>query len=245
MKTHIVSAKEWEAAREKMLVREKEMTRARDALAAERRRMPWQAVEKAYSFDGPKGKVSLARPVRRPPSVDRLPRLLRARRARLARACLHRLFARGRPGLQSRPSQRARYDAGVRLACAAGRHRAPEGADGLGAIPWYTVTDSFDADFGVDEWHGHNAFIRDGERIFRTYMINGRGDEAMGTVWNYLDMTALGRQEEWEDLPEGYPQTRPYKWWNWNDSYVPGAAPDKKWVEVSDAGEAAMRKQAG
>ena len=59
----------------------------------------------------------------------------------------------------------------------------------------------------MDEWHGHNAFIRDGERVFRTYFINSRGDEAMGTVWSYLDMTALGRQETWEDSPEGYPQT--------------------------------------
>ena len=75
-------------------------------------------------------------------------------------------------------------------------------------MPWYTITDSFDADFGVDEWHGHNVFIRDGERVFRTYFINGRGDEAMGTTWSYLDMTALGRQETWEDLPEGYPQSR-------------------------------------
>jgi predicted dithiol-disulfide oxidoreductase (DUF899 family) len=112
-------------------------------------------------------------------------------------------------------------------------------------IPWYTITDSFDADFGVDEWHGHNAFFRDGERVFRTYLINGRGDEAMGTTWSYLDMTALGRQEEWEDSPQGYPQTRPYKWWNWNESYVPDAAPDPKWVEVSDAGEAAFRKRDG
>jgi predicted dithiol-disulfide oxidoreductase (DUF899 family) len=109
-------------------------------------------------------------------------------------------------------------------------------------IPWVTITDSFDADFGVDEWHGHNAFIRDGERIFRTYFINGRGDEAIGTVWSYLDMTALGRQEEWEDSPEGYPQTRRYKWWNWNDSYVPGTAPDPEWVKVSDAGEAVFRR---
>jgi len=77
-------------------------------------------------------------------------------------------------------------------------------------IPWYTITDRFDADFGVDEWHGHNAFIRDGERVFRTYFINSRGDEAMGTVWSYLDMTALGRQESWEVSPEGYPQSRPY-----------------------------------
>src|SRR2546429_3254553 len=59
MKTNVVSAQQWEAAREQMLVKEKEMTRARDALAAERRRMPWQAVEKAYAFEGPKGKASL------------------------------------------------------------------------------------------------------------------------------------------------------------------------------------------
>ena len=86
-------------------------------------------------------------------------------------------------------------------------------------IPWYTITDDFDADFGVDEWHGTNAFIRDGDRIFRTYFIDGRGDEAMGSTWAYLDITALGRQEEWEDSPEGYPQTPPYQWWNLHDAY--------------------------
>ncbi len=60
MKTpKVVSPKEWEAARQKMLVKEKELTRARDALAAERRRMPWVAVEKEYEFDGLQGKASL------------------------------------------------------------------------------------------------------------------------------------------------------------------------------------------
>src|SRR3954465_11420983 len=54
----VVSAKEWEAAREQLLVKEKELTHARDALAAERRRMPWLAVEKEYEFDGPAGKAS-------------------------------------------------------------------------------------------------------------------------------------------------------------------------------------------
>lgn len=49
----------WEAARQRLLVKEKELARARDALAAERRRMPWVAVEKAYTFDGPEGKASL------------------------------------------------------------------------------------------------------------------------------------------------------------------------------------------
>ena len=55
----IVSQQEWEAARQQLLVKEKALTRSRDALAAERRRMPWLAVDKKYEFDGPKGKVRL------------------------------------------------------------------------------------------------------------------------------------------------------------------------------------------
>ena len=55
----IVSPQEWEAARQQLLVKEKDLTRARDALAAERRRMPWLAVERDYEFDGPQGKASL------------------------------------------------------------------------------------------------------------------------------------------------------------------------------------------
>jgi predicted dithiol-disulfide oxidoreductase (DUF899 family) len=55
----IVSPEEWAAARQQLLVKEKELTRARDALAAERRRMPWLAVDKAYQFDGPDGMASL------------------------------------------------------------------------------------------------------------------------------------------------------------------------------------------
>ena len=55
----IVSQQEWEAARQRLLVKEKALTRSRDAQAAERRRMPWMAVEKAYAFEGPLGKVSL------------------------------------------------------------------------------------------------------------------------------------------------------------------------------------------
>jgi predicted dithiol-disulfide oxidoreductase (DUF899 family) len=109
-------------------------------------------------------------------------------------------------------------------------------------MPWYTFEGTFDADFGVDEWHGHNVFIHDGKQIFRTYFTNNRGDEAMGTTWSYLDVTPLGRQEVWEDSPDGYPQTQTYKWWNWNDNYEAGASTDAKWVEVSEIGEAAFRK---
>ncbi len=101
-------------------------------------------------------------------------------------------------------------------------------------LPWYTITDDFDKDFGVDEWHGTNVFFRDGDRIYRTYFVNSRGDEAMGSTWAYLDITPLGRQENWEDSPAGYPQTPPYEWWNWHDNY--SAAPvDPKWKQISDA----------
>jgi predicted dithiol-disulfide oxidoreductase (DUF899 family) len=84
------------------------------------------------------------------------------------------------------------------------------------------ATGSVDPGLGVREWHGTNAFIREDDRIFRTYFIDSRGDEALGTTWSYLAITALGRQEEWEDSPEGYPQTPPYGWCNYHDAY--GAA---------------------
>jgi predicted dithiol-disulfide oxidoreductase (DUF899 family) len=240
----IVSAQEWEDAHLRMLVKEKELTRARDALAARRRRMPWFAVEKNYEFDGPNGKESL---------LD----LFEGRR----QLVVYRAFF--EPGVHGWPDHACIgcslvADQVSNLAHLHARDtalvfasRAPQ-ADiaRLKArmdwdIPWYTITDDFDADFGVAEWHGHNAFIRDGDRVYRTYFINSRGDEALGTVWSYLDMTALGRQETWEDSPEGYPQTAPYKWWNWHDSYVPNASPDPKWIEVSDAGEAAFRIRDG
>jgi predicted dithiol-disulfide oxidoreductase (DUF899 family) len=242
MKTpQVVSKDAWEAARADMLVKEKAFSHSRDALAADRRRMPWMAVEKTYTFDGPNGKVNLAD-------------LFEGR----AQLIVYRAFF--EPGVFGWPDHACRgcslgADQVSHLAHLNQRNttlvyasRAPQ-ADivrlkaRMGwTMPWYTITDSFDADFGVDQWHGHNAFIRDGNNIFRTYFINERGDEAMGTVWSYLDMTALGRQEIWENSPEGYPQTPPYKWWNWHDNYEAGAAPDAKWVEVSSAKEATFKR---
>ncbi len=76
-------------------------------------------------------------------------------------------------------------------------------------IPWYTLMDDFYADLEVDEWHGTNRFTREGDRVFRTGSINGRGGEQMGNTWNYLYVTAFGRQESWEGPPRAYPPTAP------------------------------------
>jgi predicted dithiol-disulfide oxidoreductase (DUF899 family) len=109
----VVSAEDWEAARQRLLVKEKELTHARDALAAERRRMPWLAVEKAYQFDGPRGRASLL------DLFEGRHQLIVYRaffEPGVARTCLPRLFHGGRPGRAPRPSERPRHHAGVRLA---------------------------------------------------------------------------------------------------------------------------------
>ena len=225
----IVSPGEWIAEREKLLVKEKELTRARDALAAERRRMPWMAVEKEYVFDGPKGKVSLLDLFdgRRQLVIYRafyehdVTTFPKSGGSYPERACAGCSFVADQV---AHPAHLNARDTTLAFASRAPQTEIQSLKQRMGwdLIPWYTITDDFDKDFGVDLWHGHNAFIRDGDKIFRTYFINSRGDEAMGTTWSYLDMTALGRQEEWEDSPEGYPQTPPYEWWNYHDAYVEG-----------------------
>jgi predicted dithiol-disulfide oxidoreductase (DUF899 family) len=215
----IVSPEEWKSAREELLVKEKEVTRARDALAAERRRMPRMAVEKEYAFEGPNGPATL---------LD----LFEGRRQLI----VYRFFFEpgvgkwpesGCPGCSFGADQVGHLaHLNARDTTLAYVSRAPQEnieryRKRMGwEVPWYTLTDDFDLDFAVDEWHGTNVFYRDDEdRIFRTYFVDSRGDEAMGSTWSYLDITALGRQEKWEDSPEGYPQTEPYVWWNLHDEY--------------------------
>jgi predicted dithiol-disulfide oxidoreductase (DUF899 family) len=224
-KPPIVSPEEWEAAREKLLVNEKELTRVRDALAAERRRMPWMAVEKDYRFEGPNGPASLA-------DLFEGRRQLIVYRAFYGpevttyaeggsypeRACVGCSFIADQI---AHPAHLNARDTTLAFASRAPQAEIQGLKERMGweHIPWYTISDDFDTDFGVRNWHGTNAFIRDGEQVYRTYFIDSRGDEALGTAWSYLDMTALGRQEEWEDSPEGYPQTPPYRWWNYHDAY--------------------------
>jgi predicted dithiol-disulfide oxidoreductase (DUF899 family) len=218
----IVSKQEWEKAREELLVKEKQVTRAQDALAAERRRMPWLAVDEPYAFDGPNGRVTL-------------PDLFDGRRQLIVYRAFFEPGVHGWPEhacpgcslmadqvahlahLNARDTTLVFASRGPQADIA--RLKARMGWD----IPWFTITDGFDSDYGVDEWHGTNVFIRDGENVFRTYFINNRGDEKMGGTWSYLDLTALGRQEHWEDSPEGHPQSAPYEWWHWHDAYPESA----------------------
>jgi predicted dithiol-disulfide oxidoreductase (DUF899 family) len=230
----IVSAQDWETAYQKMLVKEKELMRARDALAAERRRTPWMAVDKEYVFNAPDGNASL---------LD----LFAGRRQLI----LYRAFL--EPEVHGWPEHAcvgcslmadhvpnlAHLNARNTTFVYASRAAQPDIERVKARMgwqhPWYTITDDFDKDFGVDEYHGTNAFIRDGDRVYRTYFTNWRGDEVYVNTFSFLDMTALGRQENWEDSPEGFPQSPPYEWWRWHDEY--GDAPaTQPWLSQVDRG---------
>ena len=221
-----VSGAQWRAAREALLVKEKKLTRARDELAAERRRLPMMRVEKDYAFAGPDGSVRLL------DLFEGRPQLL----------LYHFMFA---PGVSGWPS--AGCPGCSMYLDNLGRHAlthlnardASFAVVSLAPLPtieayrqrmqwpvtWVSAADNtFNADFGLTtaegEQHGLSVFIRDGEQIFRTYFTTARGLETVASVWNLLDLTPFGRQEEWEDTPRGRPQSAPYQWWRRHDEYT-------------------------
>lgn len=224
---NVVSEEEWRAAREALLAEEKAHMRAGDALAAERRRLPMVRIDKDYVFEGPDGETSL---------LD----LFEGRRQLIV---YHFMFGPNQeegcdgcsmvidqiaplPHLHARDTSFAAVSRAPLEKLEAFKRR-------MGwEVPWYSWAG---ADFGVDfgtsppepqpdrhqdgEMFGISVFIRDGSEIYRTYFADRRALEAIGPVWSLLDLTPLGRQEDWEDSPDGYPQTPPYQWWRLHDEY--------------------------
>ena len=220
----VVSAQEWQAAHEALLVKEKAMTHARDALAAERRRQPMTRVDN-YSFEGRGGAVSLLE------LFEGRPQLL----------VYHFMFAPGVNGwptagcpgcsmfmdnvgkfslthLAARDTSFAIVSLGPLDSLMAYQDRMSWNA------PWVSSAhNTFNQDLGISkpegEGHGLSVFVREGSAIYRTYFTTARGLEAVSTVWTFLDLTPFGRQERWEESPPGRPQSEPYQWWRRHDEY--------------------------
>jgi predicted dithiol-disulfide oxidoreductase (DUF899 family) len=215
----VVSEAEWQAAREKLLAKEKEATRARDALAAERRRQPMVRIDKEYVFEGPDGEATM---------LD----LFEGRRQLIL---YHFMFAPGAPGWPEAGCDGCSMfvdqvghlahlharDTAMALVSQAPMTKIAPYKERMGwTLPWFSLAgNDFNADSGVTTGFGLSVFLRDRENVFRTYFTTGRGVEALGSVWTFLDLTPLGRQEDWEDSPEGYPQTPRYDWWRRHDEY--------------------------
>ena len=223
----VVSEEEWQAAHDALLAKEKQATRERDALAAERRRQPMTRVKKEYVLQGADGEARL---------VD----LFSGRRQLII---YHFMFGPnqdvGCDGCSMMVDQMGHLahlharDTSYVLVSRAPLEKLEAYRRRMGwSIPWYS---SFASDFNVDlgvspetpqpdayqdgESFGLSVFLRDGDEVFRTYFTKDRGVETLGPVWTLLDVTPLGRQETWEDSPEGYPQTKPYEWWRRHDEY--------------------------
>ncbi|BBY14787.1 DUF899 domain-containing protein [Mycolicibacterium litorale] len=215
----IVSRSEWEHARAELLVREKELTRLKDSVSAARRRLPMVEVTEPYVFDTETGPVGL---------VD----LFDGRRQLIVQ---HFMFGRdwqqGCEGCSMMAdhlgplSHLHAKDTSLVLVS-----RAPLGTliafrERMGwDLPWVSSGASkFNEDFHVtvdgEERHGISVFLRDGERVFHTWSTYSRGEEPFMLVFDLLDLTPYGRQETWEDSPEGWPQRPPYEWMRLHDEY--------------------------
>ena len=225
----VVAEAQWQEALAQVREQEKRLTREHDALAAQRRRLPRVRIEKDYVFQGPAGEL-------------RLSDVFQGRRQLML---YHFMFA---PGVDGWPDAgcdgcsmvadqiphlahlHAR-DTSFAMVSLAPIERIEAYRERMGwEIPWYSSAGGdFNRDFGAstDEYEvfGLSVFIREGDEVFRTYFTSGRGVETLGTPWTLLDLTPLGRQEEWEDSPEGYPQTAPYGWWRRHDEYEQPATP--------------------
>jgi predicted dithiol-disulfide oxidoreductase (DUF899 family) len=224
----IVSSAEWLAARTALLAREKEFTRAGDALNADRRRLPMVELDKDYLFHGPAGDVRLldlfdgrrqliVQHIMFDPSWDDACSSCSAAVAELSDGLLDHLRIRDTAFVAVSRAPFAKLD----------DYRSRKGW----TIPWYSSEGSdFNYDFhvtmdatvapvmfnyrdaselsangmdwvldGSSEQPGYSCFLRDDDRIFHTYSTFGRGTEQLGGAYAFLDMTALGRQEEWEE----------------------------------------------
>ncbi len=214
-----VSAEAWQAALDQLLVKEKELTRARDALNAERRRLPMVKVEKNYTVRGENGAATL---------LD----LFEGRHQLIV---YHFMFSpdwkAGCDGCSwvadamTHPAHLHARDTSLVMMSRAPLEKLKQYKSRMGwTIPWYSSYESdFNYDFGATtadgERHGASVFLRDGNDIYRTYFTGARGVEYLGSHWTYLDLTPYGRQEKWEDSPTGWPQTEPYVWNRRHDEY--------------------------
>ena len=197
----VVSREEWLAARKALLIKEKEATRARDRLNAERRRLPMVRMEKAYVFEGPDGKAGLRD-------------LFDGRRQLIV---YHFMFdpswVDGCPSctnlvnnLPSRLDGLHESNTSLVLVSRAPFSKLESYKTRMNwTVPWFS---SFGSDFNYDfdvtdedgEKPGVSVFLREGEDdVLHSYSTTGRGVDILLGTYNYLDLTPLGRQEEWEE----------------------------------------------
>ncbi|MDX6429423.1 MAG: hypothetical protein QOE54_1789 [Streptosporangiaceae bacterium] len=212
----VVSAQEWQTARDALLVKEKEHTRALDALAAERRRMPMVRLDKDYRFTAPdRTPVGLADLFQGLRQLVIYHFMLEPGQDWLCGGC-----ASFTDNLADQSHLNARNTTLILMARAPQEEIDPIRQRMGWTVPWYSSHGSdFNDDLGLGGGFGLSVLLRDGEEFFRTYFTNGRGVDRLRLDFNLLDLTPYGRQEAWEDSPEGWPQDPTMSWLKVRDEY--------------------------
>jgi predicted dithiol-disulfide oxidoreductase (DUF899 family) len=223
---HVVDEQAWRAALEQQVDAEKAHMKARDRLIAGRRRLPMTEVSTDYRFVGPDGEVDLLDLFegRRQlityrfffgPDVENWPTGSCSGCASFADQVTH-------------PAHLAARDTTLVFLTAAPVDHIERLRRRMGweHLPFFSLPDDrFADDFDVRDYFGVNVFLRVDDRAYRTFFLNGRGVEELGSVFSFLDLTPLGRQETWQEVPNGRPQGDAYTWWRLHDHYGDVAAP--------------------
>jgi predicted dithiol-disulfide oxidoreductase (DUF899 family) len=221
----VVDAATWQRELDQLRVREKAATRELDAIAAQRRRLPMVEMPD-YVLEGENGKVRLV------DAFDGAPQLI---------VYNHMWFAGQQwqcPGCTGFTSQFTRlevldnFDARFVVVTQGPIDEALAYKRQVGnTMTWYSTANStFGADVGAPAGGGFavNVFLRDGDRVFRTWHTDGRGTEQLGYSFGLIDLLPYGRQEVWQDSPQGWPQSPTYSRWGSSEdiaaAYGPGAA---------------------
>jgi predicted dithiol-disulfide oxidoreductase (DUF899 family) len=210
----VTDADGWAAARAALLEEEKALTAAMDRVAALRRRMPWRPVTQDYRFVTEAGPAGLADLFDGRRQLIVYHHMLRPADPAPCSGCS--MMADQLPHLAHLHAR----DTSLTMVSRAPLAEILAFRKRMGwTMPWAETTDSFNTDMGMGErGPGFTVYIRDGDRIWLSYATTGRGTET-GTVWSLLDMTPMGRQEDWQDAPDWVPRTPPYAWWRLHDSY--------------------------
>jgi len=221
----IVDRDTWQYALDLLRAREKAATRELDAIAAARRRLPMVELDD-YTLVGEDG------PVRLVDIFDGKPQLI----------TYHHMWTPGQewqcPGCTGFTSQFTRlefldaYAARFVIVTPGDIREALAYRDRVGnRMTWYSTADStFGADMGAPLGGGFqiNVFLRDGDTVYRTYNTQGRGTEQLGHIFGLLDILPYGRQEEWQDAPDGWPQAPTYSHWASSDEFARYADQDRR-----------------
>jgi len=222
----VVDRSTWQAELDKLLVREKAHTREGDAIAAARRRLPMVEVDPAITVTGPKGQATLLE-------------VFEGRRQLIVyfhmwhtgqpaeRQCEGCTFFNGQVRELSYLHSR---DVTYATFCDGPFEESIRYRDFMGwEVPWYAPESSSDALLAGRDYGLLVCYLRDGDRVFETYSTTGRGSEVMSPTYGLLDMTVYGRQEAFEDSPEGWPR----HWANDGGQFRSDGRPTAQWSRLA------------